>query len=143
MSQPLKRLSPSRNSKREFGVRGATMWVEYKAPKHQIRRAHLVFFVMQNRNLEYGGRRCGFNTKHQSTKDLMKVEGLGFGVCDESGLSGLTPTPQQNRPSPPLHEPLHRKAKRDPKAKNALSASPFYGRACRCAIFEAFETSRT
>jgi hypothetical protein len=27
------------------------------------------YLVMQNRNLEYGGRRCGFNTKHQSTKD--------------------------------------------------------------------------
>ena len=26
------------------------------------------YLVMQNRNLEYGERRCGFNTKHQSTK---------------------------------------------------------------------------
>ena len=27
-----------------------------------------VFLVIQIRNLEYGGRRCGFHTKHQSTK---------------------------------------------------------------------------
>jgi len=30
--------------------------------------AQILEFVIQNRNLEYGERRCGFNTKHQSTK---------------------------------------------------------------------------
>jgi hypothetical protein len=29
---------------------------------------------MQNVNFEYGERRCGFNTKHQSTKAPMQVE---------------------------------------------------------------------
>ena len=52
-----------------------------------------------------------------SSKNLKDLKGLGFGVCDESGLSGLTQTPQQKRPLSPLHEPLHWKAKRDPKAK--------------------------
>ena len=28
----------------------------------------VVYLVMQTRNLEYGGRRCGFNTKHGSIK---------------------------------------------------------------------------
>jgi hypothetical protein len=32
-------------------------------------RSSVVYLVMQNRNLEYGGRRCGFNTKHQRTKE--------------------------------------------------------------------------
>ena len=27
----------------------------------------VVYLVMQTRNLEHGGRRCGFNTKHQRT----------------------------------------------------------------------------
>ena len=38
-------------------------------------------------------------------------------MCDESGLSGLTQTPEQNHPLSPPHEPLHWRAKRDPKAK--------------------------
>ena len=31
-------------------------------------KSTVAYLVMQNRNLEYGERRCGFNTKHQITK---------------------------------------------------------------------------
>ena len=40
------------------------------------RSSFVVYLVTQNRNLEYGGRRCGFNTQHQSTK----AEGRGVSV---------------------------------------------------------------
>ena len=50
--------------------------------------------------------------------------------------------PQQSRPLSPLHEPLHWRAKRDPKAKCIL-CSPFYGRACRWAMLGEIKTWRT
>jgi len=31
-------------------------------------KGYVAYLVMQNRNLEYGEPRCGFNTKHQSTR---------------------------------------------------------------------------
>ena len=35
----------------------------------------VAYLVMQNRNLEYGEPRCGFNTKHQSTQSFqMKAD---------------------------------------------------------------------
>ena len=40
-----------------------------------------------------------------------------FGACASLRLFGLTQTPQENHPLSPLHEPLHWRAKRDPKAK--------------------------
>ena len=30
--------------------------------------SYVSYLVIQNRNLEYGERRCGFSTRHQSTK---------------------------------------------------------------------------
>ena len=61
-------------------------------------------------------------------------------VVISSPLSGLlrdqslsAQPPQQSRPLSPLHELLHWRAKRDPKAKCFL-CSPFYGRACRWAV---------
>ena len=38
-------------------------------------------------------------------------------MCDESGLFGLTQTPQQSHPLSLQHEPLHGRAKGDPKAQ--------------------------
>ena len=40
-------------------------------------KSSVAYRVMQNRNLEYGERRCGFITKHQSTK-LFKIVGRGM-----------------------------------------------------------------
>ena len=43
---------------------------------------------------------------------------ISFRRCvRERGPIGLTQTPQQSHPLSPLHEPLHWRAKRDPKAK--------------------------
>ena len=38
-------------------------WPNLRSPGNSI----VVYLVMKNGNLEYGGRRCGFNTKHKST----------------------------------------------------------------------------
>jgi len=55
----------------------------------------------------------------------------GFGVCDESGLTGLTQTPQQSHPlSPSL-------CTGEPDAirkRKCFICSPCYGRACRWAM---------
>ena len=41
----------------------------------------------------------------------------GSGVCASAFLFGITQTPQENHLVSPLHEHLHWRAKRDPKAK--------------------------
>ena len=56
------------------------------------------YFVVQNRSLEYGERRCGFDTKHQSTKASRKaslarrpcrnLDRCGWGV--HPGHTGVT-----------------------------------------------------
>ena len=50
-------------------------------------------------------------------RDTMSLPKADLGsVCARARAIGLTQTPQQNRPLSPLREPLHWKAKRDPKA---------------------------
>ena len=48
--------------------------------------------------------------------DTMSLIDLGL-MCVRTRASGVTQTPQQSRPLSPLHEPLQRRAKCDPKAK--------------------------
>ena len=52
----------------------------------------------------------------QNLKDL-KADLLGFGAWASARPSGQPQVPPQNQPLSPLHEPLHWRAKRDPKAK--------------------------
>ena len=64
----------------------------------------------------------------RDTMSLIKAD-LGS-VCVRARAPGLTQTPQQSHPLSPLHEHLHWRAKRDPKAK---ICSTVYGRTCRWA----------
>ena len=70
-------------------------------------------------------------------RDTMSLIEADLGsVCGRvRSYFGITRPPQQNRSLSPLHEPLHWKAKRDPKAKMLSLCSPFYVRACRWAMF--------
>ena len=74
------------------------------------------------------------------TMSLIKAD-LGS-VCVRARPSGLTRAPQQSRPLSSLHEPLHWRAKRDPKAKCFL-CSHFYGRAFLWAELGEIKTYRT
>ena len=50
--------------------------------------------------------------------DTMSLRTADLGVvCVRARAPGLTQTPQQSHPLSPLHEPLHWRAKRDPKAQ--------------------------
>ena len=50
-------------------------------------------------------------------RDTMSLRSADLGsVCVRARAPGLTQTPQQSQPLSPLHEPLHWRAKRDPKA---------------------------
>ena len=50
--------------------------------------------------------------------DTMSLRTADLGlVCVRARAPGLTETPQQSHPLSPLHEPLHWRAKRDPKAQ--------------------------
>ena len=53
-------LEEPKGPKRKGGL-GRAVWREPGSPS-------VTYLVMQNGNLEYGERRCGFNLKHQSTK---------------------------------------------------------------------------
>jgi hypothetical protein len=97
--------------------------------------------------------------------DTMSLRTADLGlVCVRARALGLTQTPQQSHALSPLHEPLHWRAKRDPKAlmlslqsflregrvvglcwaqskpkgpegqKRCFIRSPFYGRACLWAM---------
>jgi len=46
--------------------------------RNQSGSSHTSFLVMQNGNLEYGERRFGFSTKHQSTKAPKHQSTKGF-----------------------------------------------------------------
>ena len=41
----------------------------------------VAYLVLQNGNMEYGERQCGFKTKHKSTKDDLLLETRFLGVC--------------------------------------------------------------
>ena len=50
-------------------------------------------------------------------RDTMSLRTADLGsVCVRARAPGLTQTPQQSHPLFPLHEPLHWRAERDPKA---------------------------
>ena len=78
-------------------------------------------------------------------RDAMSLKKADLGsVCGRvRSYFGIARPPQQNRWLSPLHEPLHWKAKRDPKGKIPSLCSPFYGRACRWDMFGEIVTKWT